>query len=153
MRKKSWRVTLTDAERGRLFELIAAGRAPARKLAHARILLKADESRSGPGWSDDAIASALEVSRSTVERVRKREVLEGLDAALNRRPPTSHRSCRLDGDQEAHLIALACSGPPEGRDRWTLRLLSARMVELEYADRVSHETVRQTLKKTRSSRG
>lgn len=153
MRKKSWRVTLTDAERGSLFEFIAAGRAPARKLAHARILLKADESPGGPGWSDDAITEALEVSRSTVERARKRYALEGLDAALNHRRPRNHRPRRLDGDQEAHLIALACSGPPEGRDRWTLRLLSARMVELQYADRVSHETVRQALKKTRSSRG
>src|SRR5713226_1386887 len=111
MRKKSWRVMLTDAERTALTELIAAGRSPARKLAHARILLKADESQGGPGWSDSAITEALEMSRTTVERVRKRYVTEGLEAALNHRPPKAHRPRRLDGDQEAHLITLACSAP------------------------------------------
>jgi len=153
MRKKSWRVTLTDAERGMLNDLIAVGKSPARKLAHARILLKADETREGPGWSDDAISEAVEVNRSTVERVRKRHATEGLEAALNPRRPRNHHPRRLDGDQEAHLIALACTEPPKGRDRWTLRLLAGRMVELEYVECVSHETVRKTLKKTSSSRG
>ncbi len=153
MRKKTWRVTLTDAERTGLHELIAAGKAPARKLTHARILLKADESSGGPGWSDRAIAEALEVSLPTVGRGRKRYVTEGLDAALNHRPPKAHRPHKLDGHQEAHLIALACSEPPAGRARWTLRLLADKMVELEYVDSVSHVTVWQTLKKTNSSLG
>ena len=153
MRKKIWCVTLTDAERHTLLELIAAGRAPARKLTHARILLKAEEPPGGPGWSDRAIAGALEVSLPTVGRVRKRYVEEGLEAALNHRHPRNHKPHRLDGDGEAHLIALACSAPPEGHNRWTLRLLAGRLVELQYVGRVSYETVRCTLKKTNSSRG
>jgi transposase len=122
-------------------------------LTHARILLKADHGTDGPGCTDEAIAEALDVSEVTVWRVRKRYVMEGLEAALNHRHPKNHRPRRLDGDQEAHLIALACTEPPEGRNRWTLRLLASRMVELEYAERVSYETVRVTLKKTHSSRG
>jgi transposase len=153
MRNKTWRVTLTDTERASLLELIATGRAPARKLAHARILLKAEESPPGPGWGDCAIAEAFEVSLPTIGRVRKRFVMEGLDAALNHRAPKAHRPRRLDGDQEAHLIALACSAPPEGRARWTLQLLADKMVELRYVDCVSDQTVRRTLKKTIFSRG
>jgi transposase len=152
MRKK-WIVALTETERISLHSLVAAGRAPARKLAHARILLKADTGPAGPGWRDVAIAQALEVSGPTVARVRRRYVEEGLDAALTHRPPAAHRPRRLDGDQEAHLIALACSPPPAGRARWTLRLLADRMVELQYVATVSDQTVRRTLKKTRSSRG
>lgn len=148
MRNKTWRVRLTDAERHTLSELLAAGRAPTRKLTHARILLKAEEPPNGPGWSDSAIADALEVGLSTVGRVRKRYVAEGLDAALNHRHPRNHKPHRLDGEGEAHLIALACSAPPAGHARWTLRLLAGRMVELAYVDRLSHETVRETLKKT-----
>jgi transposase len=153
MRTKTWRVTLTDTERASLVELIAAGRAPARKLAHARILLKAEELPTGPGWGDRAIAEALDVSLPTIGRVRKRFVMEGLDAALNHRAPTVHRPRRLDGDQEAHLIALACSAPPKGRARWTLQLLADKMVELRYVDSVSDQTVRRTLKKTTFSPG
>jgi transposase len=148
MRNKTWRVRLTDAERHTLSELLAAGWAPTRKLTHARILLKAEEPPNGPGWSDSAIAEALQVSLPTVGRVRKRYVAEGLDAALNHRHPRNHKPHRLDGEGEAHLIALACSAPPEGHVRWTLRLLAGRMVELAYVDRLSHETVRETLKKT-----
>lgn len=133
--------------------LIGVGQAPARKLAHARILLKADQGEAGPGWHDEAIIEALEVSKSTVERVRRRYVEEGLEAALTHRPhKTGHPHC-LDGKQEAQLVTLACSEPPNGRDSWTLRLLAAKMVELQYADAVSYETVRRTLKKTSSSRG
>lgn len=153
MRKKTWRVTLTDTERSALHELIAAGAAPARKLTHARILLKADESSGGPGWSDSVITEALEVSLPTVGRVRKRYVMEGLDAALNHRLSKAQRPPKLDGQQEAHLIALACSEPPTGHARWTLRLLADKMVELEYIESVSHVTVWQTLKKTNSSLG
>lgn len=151
--KKKQIVRLTPDERTQLLRLISAGTAPTRKLTHARILLKADRGPDGPGGADEAIAEALEVGEITVWRVRKRYVEEGLEAALNHRHPKNHRPCRLDGDQEAHLIALACSEPPEGRTRWTLRLLAGRMVELQYAECVSHETVRVTLKKTSSSRG
>jgi transposase len=146
-------VRLTPDERTQLLGLLSSGQAPARKLTHARILLKADHGPDGPGCTDEAIAEALDVGEVTVWRVRKRYVMEGLEAALNHRHPKNHRPCRLDGDQEAHLIALACSEPPEGRKRWTLRLLASRMVELEYTEQVSYETVRVTLKKTHSSRG
>jgi len=146
-------VRLTPDERAKLVDLTSAGQAPARRLTHARILLKTDCGPNGPGWDDDAIAEALDVGKVTVWRVRKRYIEEGLEAALSHRHPKNHRPCRLDGAQEAHLIALACSEPPTGRTRWTLRLLAKRMVELEYADRLSYETVRGTLKKTHSSRG
>jgi transposase len=152
MRKRQI-VRLTQDERAQLLGLISAGKAPARKLTHARILLKADRGPDGPSGTDEAIAEALEVGEITVWRVRKRYVEEGLDAALNHRHPKNHRPCRLDGDQEAHLMALACSQAPEGHARWTLRLLASRMVELQYAERLSHETVRVTLKKKSSSRG
>jgi len=146
-------VRLTPAERAQLTQLISAGQAPARKLTHARVLLKTDGGPDGPGWSDDAISEALEVGKVTVWRIRKRYLEEGVEAALTHRHPKNHHPRRLDGDQEAHLIALACSTPPQGRKRWTLRLLAHRMVELEYTPQVSYETVRVTLKKTRSSRG
>lgn len=152
MRKK-YLVTLTEAERQQLQGLIAAGKAAARRLIHARILLKADQGPFGPGWSDDAIAEAVEVSRLTIERVRKLFVEEGLEAALNRRRPHRTYQRKLDGEQEARLIAVACSAPPDGRARWTLRLLGDKLVELEVVDTISHETVRQVLKKTKSSRG
>lgn len=146
-------VRLTRDERAQLLGLISSGQAPARKLTHARILLKADHGPDGPGCTDEAIAETLDVGEVTVWRVRKRYVTEGLEAALNHRHPKNHRPRRLDGDREAHLIALACSEPPAGRNRWTLRLLARRMVELEYTERVSYETVRVTLKKTYSSPG
>ena len=150
---KKYRVTLTDDERASLHDLISAGTAPARTLTHARILLKADQSPSGPAWPDEAIADALDVSLPTIGRVRERLVEHGLDAALHRHAPSPQRQRRLDGAQEAHLIALTCSAPPEGQQRWSLRLLADKMVELEYVDTVSHETVRQVLKKTNLSRG
>ena len=146
-------VRLTQDVRAQLTRLIAGGQAPTRKLTHARILLKADCGPDGPGWTDDAIAEALEIGKVTVWRVRKRYIEEGLEAALTHRHPKNHRPSRLDGDQEAHLIAIACSEPPTGRKRWTLRMLAHRMVELEYAPQVSYETVRVTLKKKSSSRG
>jgi transposase len=149
---KRYVVTMTKAERGMLEELIGAGKAAARKLTHARILLKADQGCNGPGWEDKQISEVLEVSVSTVERVRRRFVEEGLEAALHRRPLSSLRQRKVDGVQEAQLIALACSKPPEGRARWSLRLLADKLVALEHIDSVSHETVRQVLKKTNSSR-
>ena len=153
MMNKKYCVTLTDAERAMLQELISAGTAAARTLTHARILLKADQSAAGPAWPDAAISEALEVSLPTIARVRARLVEEGLEAALFRAPSTRVRERRLDGAQEAHLIALACSAPPEGRKRWSLRLLADKLVELEYVEEVSHETVRQVLKKTNSNLG
>jgi transposase len=150
---KKYIVTLTEEERQRLQEMISRGKTAARKLTHARILLKADATAGGPDWPDDAITEAVEVGRATVERVRKQFVEEGLDAALERRPSRRQYRRKLDGEGEAHLIALACQTPPEGRSRWTLRLLADRMVALEYVDHLSYQTVRRTLKKTRSSLG
>lgn len=150
---KKYVVTLTDEERERLQAVLSRGKTAARRLTHARILLKADMVGDGPGWKDDRIAEALEVGRATIERVRKQFVEEGLDAALERRPSRREYRRKLDGDGEAHLIALACQEPPEGRSRWTLQLLADRMVALEYVDEISYQTVRRTLKKTRSSLG
>jgi len=151
--KKKYPVILNESEREQLKSLIAAGTAPARKLTHARILLKADQSPEGPGWVDEAIAEAVETSQPTVSRVRKQYFEEGLEAALNRRAPNREYHRKLDGEQEAHLVALACSEPPEGRARWSLRLLADRLVELEVVDEeISYQTVRRTLKKTPSSR-
>lgn len=149
---KKYKVTLTPEERQFLSGLIAAGTAAAGKLAHARVLLKADAAPGGPAWTDGRIADAVEVSVATVERVRQRFVEHGLDRALCRKPqdrPSRERT--LDGRAEAKLIALACSAPPAGRTAWTLHLLADRLVELRVVDAVSHETVRQALKKTRSS--
>jgi transposase len=146
---KRYRVTLDAEERQHLHDLIAAGKAAARKLTHARILLKADAAEGGPAWQDGRIADALEVSTDTVERVRRRFVEQGLDAALDRkqreRPP---RQVKLDGRAEARLIALACSPPPDGRAVWTMQLLADKLVELEVVDSISDETVRLALKKT-----
>ena len=146
---KRYKVTLDADERQYLHDLIAAGQAAARKLAHARILLKADAADGGPAWPDRRIADDLEVSTDTVERVRQRFVEQGLDAALDRkrreRPP---REIKLDGRAEARLIALACSPPPLGRAVWTMQLLADKLVELEVVDSISDETVRLALKKT-----
>jgi transposase len=147
-------VTLTSDEREPLAARIAAGKAAAQKLAHARILLKADQSEGGPAWTDDRIAEAVEVSIATVERVCQRFVEQGLEATLVRqRQDQPSRERKLDGAAEARLVAVACSSPPDGRTRWTMQLLADRLVELEIVDTVSDETVRRGLQKTRSSRG
>ena len=151
--KQRYMVTLTQAQRQQLKDLISAGTGPARALAHARILLKADQGDHGPGWKDEDIGAALEVSRPTIARVRQRFAREGLEAVLHRRSPNRQYQRKLDGRQEAHLVAVACSAPPEGQGRWTLRLLANRMVELEHVDSLSYETVRRVLKKTGSSPG
>lgn len=127
---KKYRVTLTEDERTMLQELITSGTAAARTLTHARILLKADQSDGGPGWTDDAIRHALDVSVGTIARVRERFVEESLEAALMRRSLMRARSQKLDGEQEAHLMALVCRAPPDGQTRWSLRLLADRMVQL-----------------------
>jgi len=138
-------VQLGEQQRRQLRATIAAGRGPARALTHARILLKADRGESDPG-----IAHAVEVSLCTVERVRHRFVQAGLAAALQRLPqPARLDKRKLDGDAEAHLVTLACSHAPDGREHWTLQLLADRLVELKHVDGVSRETVRRTLKKTR----
>lgn len=150
--KKKYIVTLTQEEQQMLHQMVSCGKGAARKLMHARILLKADN-RTGQGWDDGSIAEGLDVGRATVERVRKEFVEDGLEAALERKKPRRQYLRRLDGDGEAHLIALACSQSPEGTSRWTLRLLAERMVVLEYVDSLSYETVRQVLKKTNLNLG
>jgi transposase len=140
-------VRLTDPERQALQELIAGKHVAADKLLRARIFLKADV--EGPAWSDPEIADAFDVGSSTIHRLRQRLVDEGLEAALVRRPNTQRRVPKLDGAKEAHLIAIACGSPPEGRCCWTMQLLADRLVELQLVDSISDETVRRALKKTR----
>jgi len=141
--EKKYIVTLTEAERAELHKLISSGKGAARRLTHARILLKADQ-----GLPDRQIAAEVEVGQATIERVRRRFVEESLTAALDPRRPDKPRERKIDGEVEAHLIALACGAPPEGRAHWSLRLLADKLVELEYLPEVSHETVRQALKQT-----
>lgn len=151
---KKYRVTLADDEREQLTALIASGKAAAKKLIHARILLKADQAESGPGWIDQQIAEALDVSVATIERVRQRFVEQGLEQALVRKKQDKpSRERKLDGAGEARLIALACSKAPKGRVAWTLQMLADKLVELKVVDSICPETVRQTLQKTNSSRG
>ena len=149
---KRYRVTLTAEEREALGHMISRGKAAARRLVHARVLLQADASAGGPNWTDTRIAEAVRVSVRTIERVRQRFVEEGLEAALSPRPPRRLYPRKLDGEAEARRIALACGPPPDGRARWTLRVLAERMVVLGHVEAVSHETVRTTLKQTNSSR-
>ncbi|MBC6453132.1 MAG: IS630 family transposase [Hormoscilla sp. SP5CHS1] len=147
MPKNKYIITLTSSEREALSQMTRVGKAAAHKLTHVRILLKADINQSNGGWTDSQISEALDVSQSTIERVRKRFVEEGVEAALSRQKSSQHKKRRLDGEKEAHLIALACSSPPEGHARWTIRLLADKLVELEIVESISPETVRQTLKK------
>ena len=151
--KKKYIVTLTAEERGMLRERVSRGKGAARTLMHARILLKADAAEGSPGLDDGTIAREVDVGRATVERVRQDFVEEGLEAALERRKPRRHYERKLDGDGEAHLVAVTCGAPPEGRSRWTLRLLADQMVALEYVDELSYQTVRRVLKKTKSNLG
>lgn len=147
---KRYVVRLTDEERERLEALVRRGKAHARKLLYGRILLKTDASEAGPAWTDERIAEALETSTDTVARERRRFSEDGLEVALMPKKPGKPRRRVLDGRAEARLVALACSQAPEGRSRWTLRLLADRMVELGHVGGVSRETVRRTLKKTNS---
>jgi transposase len=150
---KKYIVTLCDEERAQLISLIQTGKHPARKLLMARILLKADASDNGEGWSDSEIAAALETSTDTVARTRQRLVEEGLEAALTRKhSPNSARKRIFDGAAEARLIALACSKAPTGRARWTLELLEEKVVELNIVQRASDNTIGRVLKKTFSGR-
>ena len=148
---KKYIVRLTGEERERLSTLIRTGKHPARQLMKARILLKADASEAGEGWSDSQIARALDTSVDTVARTRQQLVEEGVEAVLTRKhSPASARPRIFDGAAEAKLIALACSKPPEGRARWTLQLLEEAVVELNIVERASDNTIGRTLKKTRS---
>jgi Homeodomain-like domain len=143
---KKYVVTLSAEEREQLLRLTQSGKAPARKIKRAHILLKADSRQAEARWTDEQISDAYAVHTNTIAEVRKRFVLSGLDGALTERP-RGHRRRALDGEAEAHLIAVACSPAPDGHDHWTLRLLAARMVELKQVETVSYETIRQTLKK------
>jgi hypothetical protein len=148
-----YRVTLTDDERQSLTALVSRGKAAARKILLARILLKADASSAGPNWLDEQITDAFDVGRTTVYRVRQAFVEEGLEAAIERKRPTGRQYRKLDGAQEARLVALACSAPPEGRQRWTLQLLADKLVVLKIIDSIGRECVRTTLQKTNSNLG
>jgi Homeodomain-like domain len=149
---KKYRVTLTAEEREELQTLLAKGKASARKLAHARVLLQVDEREAAPGRTGEETATALNLRVRTIERVRERFVEQGLAAALSPAPSKRVYARTFDGASKARLIALACGAPPEGKARWTLRLLAEQLVELQVLDTVSRECVRQVLKKTNSSR-
>ncbi len=153
MPAKRYKVTLSAEERDELLGFVNKGKSAARKLTHARILLQADEGEQGPGWTDQQIVDGLRVSHATVERVRQACVEDGLERALNHKRPYRTRGRVLDGQAEAHLVRLACSTPPNGRDKWTMQLLADKLVELAVVEHVSDETVQTTLKKMNSSRG
>ena len=146
---KRYVIRLSEGERNRLTALVSKGKTAARRRVHAQVLLKADVSAAGAGWTDRQIVEALEVGERTVQAIRQRCVEEGLDAALERK-----KQCRpsrqrvLDGAKEAQLVALCCGQVPAGQARWTLRLLADELVRLEIVESVPHETVRQVLKKT-----
>jgi hypothetical protein len=149
---KKYVVRLSCEEREQLETLIRTGKSPAGRLLKARVLLKADVSDAGPGWSDNRIIEALETSPSMVYRVRKQLVEEGFEAVLSRKQRVMPPVARIfDGEKEAKLVALACSKPPKGRVRWTLRLLENKVVELGIVDRASDSTIGRALKKTSSS--
>ena len=150
---KRYRVKLSAEERQELKTLVSHGRAAAYKQTLGRVLLLSDEADADGAMKDEDIARVLQIGRATVERVRRRCVEEGLERALGRKEQLNRRQKRLDGQGEAHLVALACAEPPEGRAGWTLKLLADRLVECEIVESISPETVRQTLKKTNSSLG
>jgi len=142
-------VELTSEEQKELAQLVSKGKAAARKITHARVLLQANESQGGPAWTDKQISEALGIHTNTIHGIRRRFVEHGLQAALERKKQDRPARKRVvDGDIEAHLIALRCGDPPEGRNQWTLRLLADKLVELEIVPSICHETVRQALKKT-----
>ncbi len=149
---KKYIVELTSEERKQLQQLVKKGKVAGYKIRHAQMLLKADQGNHGPLWSDAQIAEVFAAHVTTVERLRKRFVEQGLDAALERNKRDNYTR-KLDGDAEAHLIAIACSKPPAGRNEWSLRLLADRLVELSVVDSISYMTVSRTLKKTNLSRG
>ncbi len=147
MPKKKYLVALRNDERVELEQLTKKGKIAAYKMNHARIMLLADINQETGGWNDANISEALNISVATIERVRQRFALEGLQSALTRREQKNRRRKIIDGEKEAHLIALACSQTPIGKAKWTMQMLADKMVELQYVEQVSKETVRQTLKK------
>ena len=153
MPKKKYIVSLTSSERDDLEQLTKKGNIAAYKMNHARILLKADINQEGGGWIDRKISESLDIGHATIERVRQRFVEEGIEAALNRREQKKRRQKIIDGEKEAYLIAIACSETPTGKGNWTLQMLADKMVELNYVEQVSTETIRQSLKKTNLSLG
>ena len=153
MPKKKYIVSLTSSERNCLEQLTQKGKTAAYKMNHARILLKADINQEGGGWTDRQISESLDIGHATIERVRQRFVEEGIESALNRREQKKRRQKIIDGEKEAYLIAIACSETPAGKSNWTLQMLSEKMVELNYVEQVSTETIRKTLKKTNLSLG
>jgi transposase len=148
MPKKKYIVALNSSERTELEGLVKKGKIAAYKMNHARILLLADINQNKGGWKDAQISESLNISHATIERVRQRFVEEGMELALNRREQKNRRPKVIDGEKEAYLIALACSETPTGHAKWTLQMLADKMVELKYVEKVSTETIRQTLKKT-----
>ncbi len=148
-----YKVTLTKEEHNQLQAVLGKGKHSSQQYRNACILLNSDEGPYGNKLSNEQIAQVLHINNKTVERVKQRFVEEGFDVCMDRKPYPKKGPKKADGDFEAHLIALSCSKAPEGYARWSLRLLADKMVELEYADSVSHETVRQVLKKTKSNRG
>ena len=148
---KQYVVELTSEERSQLRQIVAKGNTTGYRIKYAHILLKADQGKGGPGWSDPKIAEAFECNLSTVYRLRKRLVENGFDAVLQHGNAGKRKQRKLDGKAEAHLIALACSQPPEGRQRWTVRLLANELVALGIVDSCGKTTVHETLKKMNSS--
>jgi len=147
-------VKLSAGQRQMLEEIVRKGEAPARKIMHANILLKTDSGEQGPRWSMKKIQEAFGVGSTLVKNIRKRCVENGIEDALNRRSqPERPEKRKIDGEQEAHIIALLCTEKPEGRERWTLRALTDRIIEVEIVEEVSYETVRTILKKMTSNRG
>jgi len=149
---KKYIVSLSEVERQSLEQLVTTGKRAAYTINHARILLKADSNQANGSWRDQDIKDAFDISIRTIERVRQRFVEDGLEVAL-KCSPGAGRKRKLDGETEAHLLALRCGDPPEGKGRWTLRLLADQMVELGYVEDLSHESVRQVLKKTNCNPG
>jgi transposase len=148
MPKKKYIVALTNFEREDLEQLTKKGKIAAYKMNHVRILLLADINQKGGGWSDLQISESLNVGHATIERVRQRFVESGIESALTRKKQQNRRAKIIDGEKEAYLIAIACSETPKGKAKWTLQMLADKMIELEYVETVSPETIRKTLKKT-----
>jgi transposase len=148
-----YKVILTQDERDQLLGLINKGKHTSQQYRNACILINSDDGPYGTKVSSEQIAQILQINTKTVERVKQRFIEEGFDACIERKPYPSKGPIKADGDFEAHLVALSCSKAPKGYARWSLRLLADRMVELEYTDSISHETVRRVLKKTKSNRG
>ena len=148
-----YKVTLTIQERGLLEAIIAKGKHTSMQFRNACILLNSDEGEVGAKWTNEQIAGFLRITSKTVERLKQRFIEDGFEACMDRKPYPEVKDVKTDGDFEAHLVALSCSKAPEGYAHWSLRMLADKMVELAYVESVSHETVRQVLKKTKLSRG